>query len=1308
MEARLPSSLLLACISIAFTAGEAFICLGNESEEISRRNCKYTFLDFDDFKESEIYIMGNVQFEITSRINLSSTLVFSGKDSVSLVGYGAEVYCKGSNSGLVFRNSTNIQIHGLTFNNCGSRQESTSTDFTNASRTLQLKCALYFICCTNVSINTVNVENSDGTGLVMYDSDGLVNITKCNFTKNAIKSESLPYYAGGGGVHIDITSCPVGTMCDDWHGFADEFKTGTIYIFAECHFIGNNASTLHEELSSIVSGPFVKQRLGRGGGLFISLACFSSNMTVIVSDSFFSENLAVWGGGMFVAIRNSAKDNTVNLTDCMFLRNKAKRGDGGLSISFSFKMNEIRNNWIEVNDNHFIGNSAPSGGGVGFYSSGKTVGNLGNTAMFTKCHWESNEAYYGAGLELQSEKAFNENKGSVILDSCEFHHNTVSRSKDFISEQSKSFRRAVISIAMEYMDFSGTTVLANNTGTAMQAMFSVVKLDAYGQLLFINNSGVRGGAIALLALSRLLVHNHTELHFENNIAEYYGGAIYTENFNFMDPYLFSDTKCSVQCQVFSEHGCNSSFVFVNNVAGYNHDVSFGNSVYFGSVESCVFICTKNESAPNTIRNIFRCIGHMEGNTETDKMSDFVSSDRKFEVKQSEVFDGSVLRVVPGKEFELPVMTLDAFDNSVLSLYYATFKHKNETSRLKIDPAYATVSSAVPRLLIYGDPYDHGSLELKSSGHFQYKRDIKTEMLPCPPGYSIIDQSIETSAGDNKKNVRICSCYNNSRNFYLGVLCRNDFDGFMASLRYGYWAGYVVNGSLSTSTDQEMSMHFYTAVCPLEYCQYNCRNTSEQNCSLSLELPSTSVPGCVDWLVCDKKRTGILCGSCREGFSVFYHTLRYDCFPDKLCGFGFLFYILSELVPVTIVFLFIIIFNVSFTTGAVNGFVFFAQTIDSLLINGDYGRDAYLNGRKTWAFQVHQVFYRFFNLDFFGVNSLSFCLWKGASTLDVSSFKYVTVIYSFLLVAFTIVILNKCRITKYLPYRLIGKGNYVIQGLTAFLILCYAQCVLVSFQLLFSIYLQGIDYKPGDNLHVYYSGDVVFFSRRHLPYAIPALTCLVTFVLMPPLILLWHPLAKQVLANCRLSESHFVMLIDRILMVNKLKPVIDSFQSSFRDSCRCFAGLYFIYRVILLLGLLVIKQSQLYVLVSIFLLIMLLFHSIMQPFKKRWHNVINGYFLANMLAINVISLSINHSLLSSSGDQTMESFIRVIMGIQEVLIYTPMAFILIYAAGHIINSRRVKFFNKHRNTDIELSLRSDDTNSLTLSEYSTMRDDNDKY
>jgi len=116
----------------------------------------------------------------------------------------------------------------------------------------------------------------------------------------------------------------------------------------------------------------------------------------------------------------------------------------------------------------------------------------------------------------------------------------------------------------------------------------------------------------------------------------------------------------------------------------------------------------------------------------------------------------------------------------------------------------------------------------------------------------------------------------------------------------------------------------------------------------------------------------------------------------------LFYILSEVIPVVIFFIVVVNFDISFTSGDFVGFIFFTQHLDQF--------DVYINPFFTSLQVPHRLFYGLFNMEFFTVDWLSFCLWKGANILDVITFKFLTIMIAFVLVLILVALMKKnhCR------------------------------------------------------------------------------------------------------------------------------------------------------------------------------------------------------------------------------------------------------------------------------------------------------------
>ena len=360
---------------------------------------------------------------------------------------------------------------------------------------------------------------------------------------------------------------------------------------------------------------------------------------------------------------------------------------------------------------------------------------------------------------------------------------------------------------------------------------------------------------------------------------------------------------------------------------------------------------------------------------------------------------------------------------------------------------------------------------------------------------------------------------------------------------------------------------------------------------------------------------ILCSACRKGYSTNYHSSDLVC-SKKSCKFGWFFYIASELLPITVLFLIVIMLNISFTTGELNGFILFAQMFDSVSTTAQ----GFIQVPELQAVTIARLFYLFFNFDFFRHNKLSFCLWSGANSLDMLAFKYVTVAYAMLMIAIVIWLINKCNLyQKIYCLRASTMRSSITHGLSAFLVMVYAQCATISFEILAFTYL----YSKG---HVYnrtvvtYLGDISYFHPRHLPYAIPALFCLIFVVVLPTIILLLYPSCFKVISAFHLGDYKCGSWMLQKIPHAYLKPFADSLQSCFKDNLRFFAGLYFVYRLALLISWVTSSLiTQRLMLLQFLFTSMLLVHSIFQPYRKRFHNILDSLVFFILSVINGITL-----------------------------------------------------------------------------------------
>jgi hypothetical protein len=470
---------------------------------------------------------------------------------------------------------------------------------------------------------------------------------------------------------------------------------------------------------------------------------------------------------------------------------------------------------------------------------------------------------------------------------------------------------------------------------------------------------------------------------------------------------------------------------------------------------------------------------------------------------------------------------------------------------------------------------------------------------------------------------------------------------------GFWIGYIDDSK--NKTRRELA----TTYCILHFCNYN----SSCKPGVAIKLPNLKTE--LDNKMCGESRTGTACGSCAPGYTTYFHSPTYQCkrISTSLCKLGWLFYIISELVPVTIIFVTVIVLNINFTSGAINGFILFSQLLYSFNIDASG-----LITFPRWIAALMDrrgLFYGLFSLDFFEMDNLSFCLFTNASALDIVTFKYVTIIYALLLVIIVIWFLNKCGgrcLGK--CFRITTVKSSIIHGISAFLILCYSQCIRISLNLLdnFSLYA-----KHGSDItisrRVWLNGDVDFFGRKHLPYALPALFCLLTIGIVPPILLLAYPLFNKCLAAIGLEESKVVIIVSQKIHISSLKPLLDSFQGCFKDNMRFFAGLYFLYRWIAQIISVAPSTgfSRYDISVNTLLVVILALHSLCQPYAYKGHNMIDTLLFTDLILITAITFFHLYVIRARVSQQTAVEDITLSSVIQVVLVYLPLIIMGAYIA-----------------------------------------------
>ena len=1128
----------------------------------------------------------------SNEITLNEVIYIKSISHLSFIGYSnATMRCPdGIAGGLRLVNVSDLVISRLTLTNCAFDTDFDTKNNIDASISIQ--------ACTSVYISHLNVIKGPGTGLALFDIDNKLDVVNSTFQGNGYDKSS-----GGNGVYAEMS-------------LHSKFTSRRIaYRFANCTFSNNTANT---DKDNSIKG---FSRFDKGGGLCIYIRQRAQcGVEIIIEDSEISNNIAgKYGGGSFTTFHGKSTNSTVIIKRSVFAGNRALYGgahySGYLYTRYPTLQTPTKCSHV-FESTTFRGNSATYGGGISVFSTKTAENSAENQVIFDNCTWQYNSGHYGSAIAVLPNAWNLYNQGYLpefTFSDCTIKSNYIT---DCLLNHGNSLiqQNAKGSGALYCLDhmitFKQVTSFHDNNGSAMHMAACTAHFFKYSFTRFAGNTGYGGGAINLLS-SIIYLQDSSVLVFENNAAQSKGGAIYHDSFNL---HSYSKT-CFIGYNGNGFRGkTNISVKFINNSAGdENSRTGYGHSIFATSLLPCY--SRYSFRVFNLTSGIFNEIGNFSF---TPNRSLEISTDVNTSIVTNSNHQGSI-PIIPGKQETMNYSDLDDFKHNTQTVYRVTLQNEQNSS-IRIDKAHSYILNNT--LKLYGRTGNVATVTLSAISSRQFALSFRVKMQPCPPGFIHTEEAGE------------CICSVSAKNDYVGIR-RCNLTLLQAYRIRGSWIGYDHD-----KNESEDSLH--TGYCPFGFCSH----------TDDLLLPSRANREELNNVVCSNSRNGVLCGQCKAGNSVRYHSLHFECKSDELCKWGVLFYILSEIVPVTIIFLIVMFFNVPFTSGSLNGFIFYTQVVEAFNIRaGDF---IPFSAPIQVITRVHHFIYLTFNLNTLVLDELSFCLFKTATALDIIALNYITLLYSVILV--TCILFAKTKCTSRSCRAFSGcSGSLqggIIHGLTAVMILCYAQCTRTSILLITytNIYDKG---SQKVSTVVFYNGNIEWMSVQHLPYAIPA-TIFLIFVVISPLVLLIYPIHYKVLSFFKIGESNCTKVIFNPL--EKMKPLLDSFQGCFKDEYRFFSSLYFLYRFAILLCVTLTQLQDVHFLLEIILLLILLLHAICQPYKKRLHNIIDALLFTNLAVMNGITLY-NYSNVNS--DLDMSYNIHVSSWIQAILIVTPLVVTLMY-------------------------------------------------
>ena len=1168
---------------------------------------------------------------------------FSGWTDFAIVGKGSNLSTLtcANGVGLTFLSSMRIMFRDIRIENCSRVQNSTSKNFTADTLIskrlsfLRFWVGVYFLSCGDITMDHVEVSNTSGVGVVMYNCNGTNTFTYSTFKLNFRDDYE---FSRSGNMAIEFSFCQPGdTSCKDSEPPSFQV-TQSIYTFHQCNFQYSSADLVQYN-GPIVPYPHGTEHIafGKGGGLSIIFKGRSSGNFINIDSCKFNDNSAQWGGGLYTSFGDQSVDNKVIVAQSQFYMNinycqghsrDWHQSGGGAQIDFfyypadnevwpGYQPSVLRNSVI-FNRTDFASNMACWGGAISIVVSREIPGHpVTNSVFFDGCRFNYNQASFSAAVDvsiLQPDVVTSNGKlMAPVFKDCQFFQN----GNNFTDHHVVT---GVVSANIVPLNFSGINNFTGNDGTALVVSGTFIALSESSEIIFDSNTGRNGGALAFFGNSWLVIYKNTTLIFQKNSVESLGGAIYSVHFGKHD--LMNKQNCFFQ--YYKATVCpskwNATIKFTKNLAR-----NLKNSIYTTSLLPCVW--------PGTSVNSSFC-GHPW------IFDDDVSCMNQVSTGPSDIVQkkGVSIIAVPGWKAWFDATSLNDFGQQIPSVFtVATFRNQAGIIVNK-----STEYIADNNIVVHGEVNRKAMLILSTLDPKVISSLLKIDIKDCPFGYK---QQNCTTPG-NEHMVCDCICVDN----IFGIGC-NDKSHHI-KVYQGSCLTYSYNGT-------NWSKPAVVGGCPyvVEGLVFH------YNFSYDPEKLSQKVCG-------KMQRTGFLCSECIKGYGVDVNSYEFPCIKCK-AQYSWLLFILAELVPIVVFFIIVAFFNISMTSASMNAFVFFSQIVTVPYFHNPYAlMFGYMFFPYMKVLEALIAFpYAIWNLNFFATAAIpGFCLHESLGTLEVLALKYLNAFLPILLIFLCYILIKlydcNCRAIRFMwyPFRKCLKKIYknrepktsIINVFATFLLLSYSKILYVSFSLF--AYVSVRDAHTNDIINgpvFYFDASVSIFHGKYAILSITALISFALFVTLPPLFLMFYPL--------RFAQK----VIDRLPLKIILRTFAEAFNGDFRDGtrktgtrggkdCRWFAGCYFLLRVIIF-SIFVSElqsQDQYFIQQVLFVICIVLFSSV-RPYKENHYNKLDMAIFTLLALLNAFS-SYNSQLYCS-----YNGINKAVFWINYLLMFLPLVYITCY-------------------------------------------------
>ena len=1083
------------------------------------------------------------------------------------------------------------------------------------------------------SRNTINSlgDSTLGDGGAMYAEACPITMHNSEFLSNTV-TVSNDAYGGALDMHFCYHVSLTNTTFIGNSVLAGKAYGGAIYSYA--------GSTLSINGSTIVGNTVTGVIFAFGAGIYLdTVDQYAKVMRLIFRDNdvFVNGESKYRASGVLCTMKT-------NLTSFIFLNFQSNNGKSGVV-------------YAEQSTLLFSGNTTITNNNGSIYAFNSNVTFTGHTDIMYNSLSNFDLLANGAVTGFQSQYYF---YGAINI-----FRNMAIRGGGLFLTESKVFSYGNVTIAYSYASVSGggvyayqseiyvlgnTLAISDNVavkkGGGLHAISSTVKL-LEGSILLSNNYATKGGGICLELNSKLYIikskpecqvqctnyNNQTWLRLEltNNTADFGGALFITDETNSgtcaaqtiattgttatQDD--FTDSECFLQTLI----AYNINFVvyelwnylnFVNYYFNGNSAKVAGSTLYGGLLDRCnvspfskVFRVPNNDSGNqyNSTQTLSYMLDITDINLQDFNSSEVISSGpvRVCFCRHNQLdcsYKPETRYVNKGELFVVSLVAVDQVNNTIpnvtihgsvsLEGRLGTGQSIQNTS---LDGSCTNLeyniysTREVVRLKLYaeGPCVDIGISETS----------VSVIISPCPIGFKDVNQ------------VCICDPY-----LYPEYISSCSINTNSVQRKQNVWISFV--------NDTKHQGYITHKHCPFDYCL-----PSTETVSINLGDHNGSDE------LCTFNRSGMLCGSCKDGLSLSLGSSRCTVCSNSWLGLLIAFVVVGIALVV-----FILVCNLTVAIGTINGLIFYANIIAA-------NRAVFLPFVTP---NIVTVFIAWLNLDF----GFETCFFDGMNSYAKVWLQIVFPLYILLLVAMVIYLSEHSHRFA----RLLLDKNPVAT-LSTLILLSYTKFIRT---IIAALSITTLEYSDGSREIVWlYDSNIRYFEWKHILLLITALLILFLGLVYTLLLLFWQWLY---------SHSNRKML--KWVSNPRLFYFMDAYQAPYDPRHRYWTGLLLLSRVILYLisALNVIGDPNINLIAIICVVVGLQFHSkVAKTVYKQWPlDVLESSYILNLTIFATGSLYLRQS----NGNQVALAYCST-----SIAIATFTATVIYHACTYVLKNILLK-------------------------------------